>query len=62
MECQICVENLGDRAYSLPCGHIYCRACISGFQQRNTRVEYFECPCCRSSVWFSKHLRAFDDY
>ncbi|KAF8805662.1 hypothetical protein BYT27DRAFT_7192256 [Phlegmacium glaucopus] len=47
MDCQICVEDLGDKAYCLPCGHLYCVTCINRLQQQNTRNRSIECPCCR---------------
>ncbi|PPQ71861.1 hypothetical protein CVT26_007020 [Gymnopilus dilepis] len=56
MECQICAEELGDTAYCLPCGHIYCQTCISRLEQRSRRAEYFECPSCRVSTQWSEYI------
>ncbi|KDR86003.1 hypothetical protein GALMADRAFT_235190 [Galerina marginata CBS 339.88] len=50
MECQICVDDLGDRAYCLPCGHIYCLTCVGNLQQTSTRFQSIECPVCRRVV------------
>ncbi|KDR86004.1 hypothetical protein GALMADRAFT_235192 [Galerina marginata CBS 339.88] len=54
MDCQVCFEDLGDRAHCLPCGHIYCLPCISGLEpqrrSRNSRTQSIKCPECRTVV------------
>ncbi|KAF8970797.1 hypothetical protein BDZ97DRAFT_1404616 [Flammula alnicola] len=52
MECQICLDDLGDWAYCLPCGHIYCQKCVEQLVEGSctTRNRAFKCPNCRKDA------------
>ena len=53
-DCGICLETVAPKAFwSLPCGHGFCRECLTGLLERSEEVEPAEqvmCPMCRK-VW-----------
>ncbi|XP_063050485.1 E3 ubiquitin-protein ligase TRIM39-like isoform X2 [Engraulis encrasicolus] len=46
LRCPVCAGVLKDPA-SIPCGHTYCRQCITSFWAQPNQAGYYTCPTCR---------------
>lgn len=46
--CSICLDVLKDPV-TIPCGHSYCKACISGYWDQDEFISLYGCPQCRQT-------------
>ncbi|KAL2097033.1 hypothetical protein ACEWY4_006240 [Coilia grayii] len=46
--CSICLDVLKDPV-TIPCGHSYCKACISGYWDQDEYISLYGCPQCRQT-------------
>ncbi|XP_063049050.1 finTRIM family, member 67 [Engraulis encrasicolus] len=46
--CSICLDVLKDPV-TIPCGHSYCKGCISGYWDQDEYISLYGCPQCRQT-------------
>ncbi|XP_076150593.1 finTRIM family, member 67 [Alosa pseudoharengus] len=46
--CSICLDVLKDPV-TIPCGHSYCKGCISGYWDQDEFISLYGCPQCRQT-------------
>ncbi|KAK3086804.1 hypothetical protein FSP39_023713 [Pinctada imbricata] len=66
--CSICFESLKRPTCCIPCGHVFCSACIRRWESQANRQrsfsfgypQSFTCPQCRCDIYQTQNIR-FDD-
>ena len=48
-DCPICIESMTDPV-STPCGHTFCKSCLSAHITTNAHYGAVSCPTCRSQI------------
>ena len=48
--CAICLEETITNPVVMPCGHVFCFACVGQYQQSSTSKEGASCPYCRGEI------------
>ena len=50
-ECQVCQNTIGVHPVLMPCGHVYCTACVLGMKENMPPMaRWLSCPTCRFKV------------
>lgn len=44
-ECVICMDNINENVYELPCSHIFHKECLEMWAEKN-----YDCPVCRHNI------------
>lgn len=47
-QCSVCLDRLNDPV-TIPCGHSFCRKCISSFWNQEDQKGVYSCPQCRET-------------
>ena len=44
-ECCICMDNINEKVYDLPCSHVFHKTCLRLWADKN-----YDCPNCRQNI------------
>ncbi|GFH55951.1 hypothetical protein CTEN210_12427 [Chaetoceros tenuissimus] len=64
LSCTICFEILVHTHVANPCGHVFCKSCISHLPSEassNRRYATKKCPCCRKEVTSFSWAKSYDN-
>lgn len=64
LSCTICFEILVHTHVANPCGHVFCKSCISHLPSEaisNRRYATKKCPCCRNEVTSFSWAKSYDN-